>query len=520
MNKLDFNGGAYRCEVVEGAIFEGNVGNLVAHFATDTITLHDRATRSAVSILSSRTENLQINGSVVSFEQAQTIIENALKQGGGGGASSADAVTYDNTTSGLTATNVQSALDEVGANLGGFVAVENYGAKGDGVTDDTQAIQTAINTIGEGKTLLMSNVYYCTNTINVDRKVNIDCDGTIISQNCKPLFKVSSSLINIHIEKLQNINQQYEYHSDDADYNCAVVLCNVNNCNVNINNIDGFVSGLVLLANDGGCYYNNIKLNIVKCFNAVRILSINGGWCNGNNIDNVKHLYVSWGTTDTPYTIIANSVGANKYTNNANRISGVVLEYNGVSDNKPMVLNADYVTGLYVEINRLEVNYSSDYEIIVFGNNATSNFVEVNFSFVAIKYNNRNTNWNRVHQRSSGVVKPYNTINIANDIVYGSGITAYLVSAYLDDMAGVLYYSAALKTSRALTSSDVICTLIGSNGERYINASLYEYNFWTDKTKKGDALLTLKPNGDLKPITDISASKTIIVNIVYNINVR
>lgn len=120
MNKLDFNGGAYRCEVVEGAIFEGNVGNLVAHFATDTITLHDRATRSAVSILSSRTENLQINGSVVSFEQAQTIIENALKQGGGGGASSADAVSYDNTTSGLQSTNVQSALDEVGANLGGF----------------------------------------------------------------------------------------------------------------------------------------------------------------------------------------------------------------------------------------------------------------------------------------------------------------------------------------------------------------------------------------------------------------
>lgn len=116
MNKLDFNGGAYRCEVVEGAIFEGNACNLVAHFATDTITLHDRATRSAVSILSSRTENLRINGSVVSFEQAQTIIENAIKQGGGGGASSADAVSYDNSKSGLQSTNVQGAIDEIGAN--------------------------------------------------------------------------------------------------------------------------------------------------------------------------------------------------------------------------------------------------------------------------------------------------------------------------------------------------------------------------------------------------------------------
>lgn len=36
----------------------------------------------------------------------------------GGGASSADKVSYDNTTSGLQSTNVQDAIDEVGANLG------------------------------------------------------------------------------------------------------------------------------------------------------------------------------------------------------------------------------------------------------------------------------------------------------------------------------------------------------------------------------------------------------------------
>lgn len=39
---------------------------------------------------------------------------------GGGGASSADAVSYDNSKSGFSATNVQDAIDEVGANLGGF----------------------------------------------------------------------------------------------------------------------------------------------------------------------------------------------------------------------------------------------------------------------------------------------------------------------------------------------------------------------------------------------------------------
>lgn len=37
-----------------------------------------------------------------------------------GGASSADAVSYDNSKSGFSATNVQDAIDEVGENLGGF----------------------------------------------------------------------------------------------------------------------------------------------------------------------------------------------------------------------------------------------------------------------------------------------------------------------------------------------------------------------------------------------------------------
>lgn len=157
MNKLDFNGGAYRCEVVEGAIFEGNAGNLVAHFATDTITLHDRATRSAVSILSSRTENLQINGSVVSFEQAQTIIENAIKQGGGGGASSADAVSYDNSKSGFSATNVQDAIDEVVANLGGIVIDNSKDIQSQFATENASYIISSEIDLNGGTLTIPSN---------------------------------------------------------------------------------------------------------------------------------------------------------------------------------------------------------------------------------------------------------------------------------------------------------------------------------------------------------------------------
>lgn len=51
----------------------------------------------------------------------QASIENLEKKvnsgGGGGGASSAANVSYDNTQSGLTATNVQAAIDEVAAGI-------------------------------------------------------------------------------------------------------------------------------------------------------------------------------------------------------------------------------------------------------------------------------------------------------------------------------------------------------------------------------------------------------------------
>jgi hypothetical protein len=64
----------------------------------------------------------------------------------------ADAVTYDNGTSGLIATDVQAAIDEVVASGSADVPeelrwynVEDYGAVHDGVTDDTAAIQAAID---------------------------------------------------------------------------------------------------------------------------------------------------------------------------------------------------------------------------------------------------------------------------------------------------------------------------------------------------------------------------------------
>ena len=64
--------------------------------------------------------------------------------------------------------------------LGVFVTPEMYGAKGDGSTDDTAAIQAAFNAATANKPIILTGQYYCTGTITVKR------DTTVIGAASRP----------------------------------------------------------------------------------------------------------------------------------------------------------------------------------------------------------------------------------------------------------------------------------------------------------------------------------------------
>lgn len=61
-----------------------------------------------------------------------------------------------------------------------FVTPEMYGAKGDGSTDDTAAIQAAFNAANANKPIILTGQYYCTDTITVKR------DTTVIGAASRP----------------------------------------------------------------------------------------------------------------------------------------------------------------------------------------------------------------------------------------------------------------------------------------------------------------------------------------------
>lgn len=66
------------------------------------------------------------------------------------------------------------------ADLEVFITPEMYGAKGDGSTDDTAAIQAAFNAANANKPIILTGQYYCTGTITVKR------DTTVIGAASRP----------------------------------------------------------------------------------------------------------------------------------------------------------------------------------------------------------------------------------------------------------------------------------------------------------------------------------------------
>ena len=130
------------------------------------------------------------------------------------GGVSAASVSYDNTTSGLTATNVQAAIDEVKTDIPDSAADISYNNATSGLSANT--VQAAIDEI-----VSSSNVFTQAGTATGTTAVTIPANATEIM--CK--VDINSTLsVTMSILKLMGTKQYIDGYMNSASNYCSVIL--------------------------------------------------------------------------------------------------------------------------------------------------------------------------------------------------------------------------------------------------------------------------------------------------------
>lgn len=154
---------------------------------------------------------------------------------------------------------------------GAPVNVQDYGAVGNGVTDDTTAIQTAINALQNGQSLYFPNGTYVTNTgFTITNKSNIRITGksTIALTSASSsayIFQLVGTIDNLEIDGLTFVGDALTV-GNQTGIGCASgqTISNTRFHDLNISNLNVGISHNANLSGswDKGLCYNNSLKNI------------------------------------------------------------------------------------------------------------------------------------------------------------------------------------------------------------------------------------------------------------------
>ena len=202
--------------------------------------------------------------------------------------------------------------EELSAQLERIVTPEKFGAKGDGVTDDTIAIQNAIDSIMGGGIVRLTKKYMITDTLFLGHGVILEgitngifsdpnvstILGAIIGKPCIS-FKDSATGCNIKNIKLINFDSSFYQLLDGIELNkCEMVT--IENCF-----IKGFKNGINCSGVDGPIYCVCFINNIINENDIGIYIKDNDSWSNAINIkvkeicDNRIGIYAEQGIGNT-----------------------------------------------------------------------------------------------------------------------------------------------------------------------------------------------------------------------------
>ena len=106
----------------------------------------------------------------------------------------------------------EDADDELRAEISGanyYIVPETYGAKGDGMTDDTTALQAAFNAAGVGKAILLRGQYVISATINVKRDTTVEGINNRVRGVLRPYIIVKGDITAFNIVGAQDESVDY-----------------------------------------------------------------------------------------------------------------------------------------------------------------------------------------------------------------------------------------------------------------------------------------------------------------------
>lgn len=187
-------------------------------------------------------------------------------------------------------TQISNLVKEIGYFFGRKVTPEHYGAVGDGITDDSSAIQQAINEAGSSKVVHLAKKNYKISTgLVFDAKYSaLDGKGTITYDGTGCAVKVTNSYVNLNINRIDAPNGTAIQLNGEAN--------EVNNCIVNIDMIRSSVKGLHLYTANKSMCYNHINIKEISATDTGVLV-----WVDRPNTDVNPYVNQNWYTLGRIY---------------------------------------------------------------------------------------------------------------------------------------------------------------------------------------------------------------------------
>lgn len=388
--------------------------------------------------------------------------------------------------------------------------------------DNLSAFNYAIANTPLGSTLsLPAGSYTITNSLVINRNINILFEGDITSLNASHPVVIIDDLDN-NKYSFHDITgtPTFNYDEDGYDYNVGIVLKNARNNDITIHRINSCCAGIILYADNGkGTHYNTIVPSFISaCFKAMRVVNIDDGWVNGNNVYDCSVFYNSWGSSigaNIPCIISCNSYVSQgePYLTNSNSFVGISAEY-GVDTDALILTELHNCIGYEIDFKRIEVVIRSN--TFTFGSNAYSNHITAGFSNMRVEpFNDDRKNY-VLPTKGLHVDMTPTIVQVIPTLVTGASVK---FGKMFDDYKNRMFYInlTLIFSNEVAAMSLLIANVAAVDGNMVYQAHRgQDYGFWTNPEVVDHIPLYITSAGEVKNLKAIPAQSHLEINVSYH----